>query len=130
MENVPVFRVAGMQQVKVLEVYDGDTAWIAFYFNGKPYRARARMDGYDSCEMRPRLDLPNREEHIAKAIASKVAFEALVLGKVLQGSFNGVCKYGRPLVRLFPGNANISELMISGGFGVAYAGGQRVPSCG
>ena len=42
---------------KVLDIYDGDTITVGIILEKKPFRVKVRMFGYDSPEMKPRLNI-------------------------------------------------------------------------
>jgi endonuclease YncB( thermonuclease family) len=88
-------------------------------------RVRVRLYGIDTPEMKPRKDLPNREQHIIKAKESKQFLSNLILNQVINVNFLQNDKYGRPLVNIFLREQNINELMVSKGFAKKYDGGTK-----
>ena len=109
---------------KVVDVYDGDTCTIVFKWEGKYRKFKCRCYGYDSPEMKPRLNIENREDIIKKAKEAKLRLQQLTAGVV-----NVRClhfdKYGRLLVELFNDSASINSLMIKEGHGYVYHGGTK-----
>jgi len=76
--NGPFFSFEGLKlNVFVSHIYDGDTVHIVFYNNGY-YKLHARLDGYDSPEMKPLKTAENRDEIIKSAHAAKNALELLL----------------------------------------------------
>ena len=109
---------------KVVDVYDGDTCTIVFKWEGKYRKFKCRCYGYDSPEMKPRLNIENREDIIKKAKEAKLRLQQLTAGVV-----NIRClhfdKYGRLLVELFNDNTSINSTMIEEGHGYIYHGGTK-----
>lgn len=53
-ENLKVFSFENIiTKCKVVDVYDGDTVKIVFYFNDKPIKLNFRLYGYDAPEIKP-----------------------------------------------------------------------------
>lgn len=109
---------------KVVDVYDGDTCSIIMSWEGKYRKFKCRCYGYDSPEMKPRLNVENREEIINKAKAAKERFKELtdeiVCVKCLEFD-----KYGRLLVNIYKNNTHINNTMVKEGHGYVYHGGTK-----
>jgi endonuclease YncB( thermonuclease family) len=132
MLNTPVFCLEGVRtRVRVLQVYDGDTVWLAFAFDRRVFRARARLANYNSPELRPGRDVPDREAEIEAAHTAKRALEELLLNPAMcaetMAVFGKNDKFGRPLVHLFvraPGSrvfaTHVNEEMVLQGAGVPF----------
>lgn len=125
-ENVNLFSLNGNKYpCRVVSVYDGDTCTVLFKMNRTPVKFKVRMLGYDSPEMKPRLNVENREQikreaHVAKeALISKTKDRNIILHC---GKWD---KYGRLLGTLYNDNININEWMISSGYGYPYDGGTK-----
>ena len=112
MLNTPVFALDGLStRVRVLQVYDGDTAWLAFcapYTNAHGAlhvcKTRARLANYNSPEIRLRADAPGRDVELAAGQVAKLTLEALLAPPAcaeIMAVFGKNDKYGRPLVHLF-----------------------------
>ena len=87
-ENTEEYTLEGIKKTgKVIKVYDGDTLWVAIDIHLKIYKFKVRMLGYDSPEMKPRLNLPKREEEIVAAKKAKKYIEDLVLNKKILVEF-------------------------------------------
>jgi endonuclease YncB( thermonuclease family) len=139
----------------VQSVYDGDTMTIlipilfksfSFYENSKGiqesnvnlnsctddndilyYKVRVRILGVDTYEMKPRKNIPDRDEHIRKAKDAKIFLENLILNKTIFMEFSDskFDPYGRPLATVFFEDVDIATLLIKGGHGVSYDGGTK-----
>ena len=130
MENAPAFSLSGLKCIgKVLQVYDGDTLWLAVVYPGsKVYRYRVRMYGYDAPELHPLKTTPHVEDVIEAAKRAREKLKELTAqSRVVDVEFFAYDKYGRPMVKLtIPGQTQtINEQMVQGGFGVEYYGGKK-----
>ena len=56
---------------KIVDIYDADTFRIIFFRNNELIKIKVRALGYNSAELRPSLQLENREEEIKQAILAK-----------------------------------------------------------
>mgnify|MGYP006076607521 CR=1 FL=1 len=122
---------------KVIDIYDGDTITIAVQLNKKIYKYKVRMYGYDSPEMKPRLNNPDRDAIIIQAKKAKSVISELILNKIVVIHIQPQTwdKYGRLLgtiySKIIPGltmksyNLNINEYMIEKGYGYPYYGGTK-----
>jgi endonuclease YncB( thermonuclease family) len=116
---------------KIVDIYDGDTVTIVFYYNDIPIKDSFRMYGYDSPEMKPSKTLTNRDLHINAAKKCKKILEDMILNKILWVKFLEEEKYGRLMGYLYfkePINDNIESIndyMIKNGLGKSYLGGQK-----
>ena len=89
------------------------------------FEIRTRLFGIDTPELKPLKNIPNREEHINKAIKAKNFLLNLIENKVVKVEFSANDKYGRPLSTIFYNNQNINNLMIEKGFAKNYDGGSK-----
>ena len=122
---------------KILSVYDGDTCTIGFkWHDGTYYNTRVRMMGHDSPEMKPRLNVKNRDKVIIKAHKAKEFLLDLTANKILWVEFGDFDKYGRPLAKLYTENRNccipciysreeVNQKMLDNGHGYEYFGGTK-----
>ncbi|MFA6165797.1 MAG: hypothetical protein WC700_04215 [Gemmatimonadaceae bacterium] len=125
---------------KVVSLYDGDTVRVVFRFNHELVQYRVRMAGYDSPEMKPPKNSPNRVAEIAAAKAARDALrdriarsdpDSLVFIEVVETK--KLDPYGRPLVtmytragdRLDKNGENLNVWMLANGHGVPYDGGTK-----
>ncbi len=93
-------------------------------------KIRVRLYGIDTPELKPKKDLPNREEHIAKAKEAKEFLSGIILNKIIKISFLSNDKYGRPLVKLYKDEDGsneicLNDLMIKKGYAKKYDGGTK-----
>lgn len=124
-ESLPLYSLNGHQtDAKVVDVYDGDTCTIIFKWEGKYRKFKCRCYGYDSPEMKPRLNIENREEIISKAKLAKERFIELTKGIIYIECLD-FDKYGRLLVNLYKNNCCINGIMIKEGHGYIYNGGKK-----
>jgi len=127
-DDLPMFGFIGTTvNAKVVEVYDGDTITIVFYYKGIPIKHRLRTEGYDSPELKPLKTIYNRDLHVRCGYIAKEYMSKLILNKVVKVVFNDKHndKYGRLLGTIYDGNVNINQVMIDGGYGKTYDGGKK-----
>lgn len=147
-DKYPLFSLKGLiTYAKLLSNYDGDTGDILFIYNQMPMRMKARFTGYDTCEMKPSLKDPKRDEKKKRAQEAKERLWFLctnsndfllnhsTLIKIKCGEFD---KYGRLLIIAFNEQTNFEQLddksqfdlsinaqMINEGHGYIYEGGTK-----
>lgn len=148
-DNYPLFSLNGLvTYAKLLANYDGDTGDIFFIYNQMPMRMKARFTGYDTCEIKPQLKDPKRDEKKKRAQEAKKRLWFLctnteelksnhkTLIKIKCGEFD---KYGRLLIIAYNENVNFEGLddekaqfdlsinaqMINEGHGYVYNGGTK-----
>lgn len=129
-QDLPIFSFENQIKIcKIVDVYDGDSFTACFFNNDKIIKYKFRAYGYDSPEIRPRLNLENRQEIINQALKAKEKFIEFSncqnnLVKIEFGNFD---KYGRILGTVFniDNDNNVNELMIKNGFGYQYDGGTK-----
>jgi endonuclease YncB( thermonuclease family) len=109
--------------VQVDRVYDGDTVWCNIAIPKGTYAFRCRLAGIDAPEMKPRLCDPNAPQVRLAAAASKDHLTQLLraCGPKVVADFDGVDKYGRPLVTF----GTVNSRMVLDGHAVAYDGGTK-----
>jgi endonuclease YncB( thermonuclease family) len=130
-DNLPNYKLEGRFRCKVVSVYDGDTVTIVLKNKGKYEKHKLRMYGYDSPEMKPRLNLKEREKHIALAKEAKDFLSNMVLNKIVIFESMGDDKYGRLLGNLIltegwrkKGNS-VNNAVLLAGHGYTYVGGAK-----
>jgi len=129
----------------VKDVYDGDTITILIPIRQHIYNMidqnnidldsdnnsnknifyneiKIRLLGIDTPEIKPKKDIPNRENHIKKAKAARDFLSDIILNKIIDIQFKNNDKYGRPLAIIYNNNININNLMIEKGFANSYDG--------
>lgn len=149
LNTYPLFSLNGyITYAKLLSNYDGDTGDILFIYNDNPMHLKARFYGYDSHEIKPSINDPNRDEKKKKALDAKKRLWFLctnnddlnsshdTLIKIKCGNFD---KYGRVLITAFQEFVDITNLnddelfnfsinfkMIEEGHGIPYFGGKKI----
>ena len=145
----PLFTLKGyITYAKLLSNYDGDTGDILFLYNEKPMRMKARFNGYDTCEIKPLLNDPRRDEKKQRAKEAKKRLWKLCTNMDEEGVEHKtliriVCddfdKYGRLLIIALQDNIDImnknneeifeisiNNQMIKEGHGYKYSGGTKM----
>ena len=88
-QNVDLFSLKGNKYpCRIVSVYDGDTCTALFKMNKNYVKFKIRMLGYDSPEMKPRLNVENREQIKREAEAAK---QALITKMISCGWYAGGC---------------------------------------
>jgi endonuclease YncB( thermonuclease family) len=111
-------------------IYDGDTFSLIFEYNGETIKYRCRCFGYDSPEMKPSLQNPNRDKEKDLAKLAKTRFTQL-LTKNSNGLIRVKCykfdKYGRILVDIWNDvdEKSVNDIMVEEGHGKKYDGGKK-----
>jgi len=126
--GIPLFTLdKKILEAKIVSVYDGDTCFAVFAIHNNTFvKFRIRMQGYDSPEMKPRLDKIDREKEIIKAKKAKEELEKLVLHKIVYLHCGKWDKYGRLLATIYTrDNINVNQYMINNNFGYIYHGGTK-----
>ena len=125
-ENVGLFSLKGKKYpCRIVSVYDGDTCTALFKLNRNPVKFKVRMLGYDSPEMKPRLNVENREQIKREAEAAKQALISKTKDRNIILHCDSWDKYGRLLGTLYVDNININQWMINSGYGYPYDGGTK-----
>ena len=113
----------------VTNIYDGDTFTIAFRKNGTLLKVKCRAYGYDSPEMRPSLQKPNRDKEIEEAKNAKNYLIELLqeYNNLIYVELLGFDKYGRTLIKFYTPKKKLSinELMIKNTQSKPYFGGKK-----
>lgn len=144
--EVPFFDLNGQTHLaKVVNVYDGDTCHVIIKFNNKFYKFKVRALGYDSPEIKPSINLPNRNKIKEKAIDARNYLISRVtdieniynLGKkdlneevkknkkIIKLKCYKWDKYGRLLGEFYVNGININKEMINKKYGYKYDGGTK-----
>jgi len=138
-DSYPLFSLNGYEtEAKLLSNYDGDTGDILFIYNNNPMHMKARFMGYDTCEMKPSLKDPQRNDKKKKAMEAKQRLWYLctntnnfnenhkTLIKIKCHDFD---KYGRLLITAYKNDGSnelsINQQMIDEGYGYVYDGGTK-----
>lgn len=144
----PLFSLKGLiTYAKLLSNYDGDTGDIIFIYNSVPMRMKARFMGYDTCEMKPLLKDPKRDEKKQRALDAKKCLWFLCTNtdeftdthtNIIKIKCYEFDKYGRLLILAFNQDLDIQNMdektqfdysinaiMIKEGHGYVYEGGTK-----
>jgi len=128
--EISLFSFKGITlEVKVVDIYDGDTFTGCFIFKDEIIKYKFRTIGYDSPEMKPLKSKPNREQEKIKAKEAREKFieysdcqNNLIIVECQQFD-----KYGRILGTVFnkKTSENVNTKMIDNGYGLPYDGGTK-----
>lgn len=123
-DNIPLFSLQKkVFKAKIVRVYDGDTCFAVFYLNDTLVKFKIRMEGYDTPELKPRLNIENRLDEIEKANKAKQELEKLLFNKIVFLHCGGWDKYGRLLATIYTQTKiNVNQYMIDLHFGKEYYG--------
>lgn len=109
---------------RVVDIYDGDTCTIVFYWKDEFVKFKLRLFGIDCCEIKPKkADFETEElrnEHIQKALLAKKFLEEQILNEVVLVIFHEGEMYGRLLGEIYKDGIYINNLMIEKGHAVKY----------
>ena len=124
-EYTPLFSFDGQNHVAFCtEVYDGDSITVAFDTFGTVQRHKVRVVGVDTPEIRG-----GTPETKAAAVSARDFVRSLVHGKICMLHCEKFDKYGRLLARVGVDvdgvEADLSELILAGGYGYSYDGGAK-----
>lgn len=124
---------------RVSQIYDGDTIHISTSLNPREdtFEYSVRLAGIDAPEMKPPLDMPNRDVHkqAAEAVRARVA-EIIPVGTVVCVDYSKEEKFGRLMGRvhtLEPGccglrwrpKDDVASILLQEGLVVEYSGGAK-----
>jgi endonuclease YncB( thermonuclease family) len=131
--SIPEFSLDGLiKKCKVVSIYDGDTIKVVFKHFNTLNKWTIRMTGYDSPEIRPRLNIENRTEKIENAKKSRDYLKNLIMNEnqlvyLKCGKFD---KYGRLLGYIYLNDptftqTSVNDIMIENNMGYRYNGGAK-----
>ncbi len=141
-------------RVLVIDVYDGDTITViiplvlnVYSFNEdntnnivciknninennniKFYKLKIRMYGIDTPELKPKLNVLNREDVIQKAKIARDYLKNLILNKHVDIIFEKCVKndpFNRHLASIYFDGENINEKMVKEGYAIPYFGEKK-----
>lgn len=143
--DYPLFSLKGhICLAKLLSNYDGDTGDILFSYLNNIMRMKARFFGYDTPEIKPSLNDPNRDEKKKKAKEAKERLWNLCTNnndnqRLIKIKCYEFDKYGRILIVAVNEETDISNMddkqlfdisinnqMIKEGYGYEYYGGTKM----
>jgi endonuclease YncB( thermonuclease family) len=130
-KDIPYFSFSGMTfMAKPCHIYDGDTFSIIFKYRDEYIKYRCRCIGYDSPEMKPLKNNPNRDHE--KELANKSRERLIELlnkhpSKLIKVDCLEFDKYGRLLINAWNmiDTKCINKIMVEEGHGKAYDGGTK-----
>ena len=112
---------------KVCNVYDGDTIYVIIeIIPDHFYKFKVRLNGYDSCEMKPLKSLQNRHIHIECAKKLKNLLSDMLLFKVVEIKCDEYDKYGRILGNVYYKDVNINDLLVNLKLVKPYFGNKKI----
>lgn len=117
---------------KIISVYDGDTCNAIFKLDtGLPYyNYKIRLVGIDTPEIKPSLQLPNRDQLIIKAKQARDFIKEKTSNQLVTLELYGLDKYGRVLAKIYLSvqpsvDCCINTMLIGAGLANAYNGGAK-----
>jgi endonuclease YncB( thermonuclease family) len=125
-EDTPEFSLEGVDTLcKVVDVYDGDTIKIVFYYKEELFKWTVRLWGINTPEMRPSLKLENRKEIIRQAKEARdfVINHCNNVDNLVYIKCLGNDKYGRLLGHIYLDKdytVSINDLLIKNNHAVEY----------
>lgn len=148
-DSVPLFSLDGFKgYARVTNVYDGDTFKACILLHNRILKFNFRTLGYDAPEIKPRIDIYNRQEHITAAVEAReylkelIGFNNNITHKIwnpclCRTKINGFVyiecgkndKYGRTLVTVYKHKndpVSLNQKMIDSGMVTIYNGGKKV----
>lgn len=122
LENTPELTLTGLKcDVKVIDVHDGDTITIAFFFGGRIFRKSCRVNGVDCAEIRTK----DKEEKQLGLQATQFVKD-LLLNKIVWAEFSDKNdKYGRLLATIHVDSTTLDKILIQKGYGYEYHGEKK-----
>lgn len=117
---------------KCVDVYDGDTCTIKFFYRNEITQRAIRLFGIDTPEIHPKT-LGRSASSIKKekelALLAKRELSNMISGnKLIYIKFEEDDKYGRPLVTIYTDdkqNKSVNDIMIEKGHGIKYLGDHK-----
>ncbi|ARF08305.1 SNase-like protein [Catovirus CTV1] len=116
---------------KCVDVYDGDTCKLKFFYCNMLFQYSCRMNGYDCWELKPKKNNRSKESIDKEkdlAAKAKQKLQSLILNKIIYVKFGQFDKYGRPLISIFLNKTDtesVNDLMIKEKYGKPYKGGSK-----
>ena len=116
---------------KVVSVYDGDTCTVIFRYRGVLQQHNIRLLGIDTPELKPRLNIDNRDEEIRKAKLAKQELEKLINGKIVHLYCHNFDNFGRILAVIktrckyftWKSSLDINKYMLDNNFAITFEPG-------
>lgn len=146
---IPEFSLAGkILPAKIVSCYDGDTFYAVIPLEGSLYKFNCRVSGYDTPEMKPPKNKPERDLEKARAVKAKHALLSHICSgipslditvtnieldsivakntRIIEMECKEFDKYGRVLVDvILSDKTRVSNWMVEKGYGYVYSGGTK-----
>jgi endonuclease YncB( thermonuclease family) len=145
-ETTPYYSMEDQTKLcRVMSIYDGDSITIATIINEVPTMFKCRLEGIDTPEIKPRLGIEDRHEHIQKAKRARNRVAQLVTNcdipldsdqktldiapnsKLIQVKCGKFDKYGRLLISIPHESQTVSEILVREKLANIYGGGTKLP---
>lgn len=121
---------------KVVDIYDGDTVTLVFYYNNAPIKCKFRLYGFDAPEIKPTKNTDNRDKCIEAGKKVKKILEDKILNKIVWVKFCEEEKYGRAMGNIYliddkhkdkmnGDELCINEWIVKNNYGKEYKGGKK-----
>jgi endonuclease YncB( thermonuclease family) len=117
---------------KCVEVYDGDTCRLKFFYRNEITQCSVRLLGIDAPELEPKKIGRTPESIQKEKDAAKKARDELksliYTNNLVYVVFEDYDKYGRPLVTLYLNDKDeksVNQIIIDKGYGINYDGGHK-----
>jgi micrococcal nuclease len=126
-QDVDFYHLKGYEcWAKVLRVVDGDTAYVAFFVHGKPFKYRVRLAGIDTAEKKS-----TDEAEKVWALKAENKFRDWVGNELVWLKCQKYDKYGRLLVEIYSDEGghtfSLNESLKELGLAYTYKGRKRTP---
>lgn len=130
---IPPFSFNGTIAIaRICDVYDGDTVTIVFRHNGGYVKYKLRLTGFDTPEIKPTRDTPERDLHVSAGKKVREYLRELILNKLVHIEFDHEDKYGRLMGKIYlldqnlePLKKSVNQILIERGYGKIYTGGRK-----
>lgn len=134
-DNLELFTFNNLiTKCKVVNVYDGDTVTIVFYYGNSPLKVKFRLYGFDTPEVKLYKSKENGELHKKAGLYVKDKLQDKILNKIFWVKFHEEEKYGRTMGELFEiadkdnftgKEQSINNWIIDKKYGKVYGGGKK-----
>ena len=123
--NTPDYTFAGCTFLaKIVEVHDGDSCAAVVKINDRFQKIQVRLKGIDAPDLKPKMEVPDREAIMAKAAESKRALTSMIALRVVRLMIHDFDKYGRFLATVYQRGScmavdiNVNEYMLNSGHAI------------
>lgn len=113
---------------KCVEIYDGDTIRIKFFYNNILIQKKIRLYGFDSPELKPskkNRSIESINDEKKSAIVARDKLKELIGDDLITVEFLKDDKYGRPLTKIYKDDKELNKIMIETNNGYVYNGGKK-----